>query len=145
MNYKGKHLTPWQPAEIVLLDKPKRMLVWDFEDSNPVEDTIYAYFPGRIYPCQGKFTTWKHCAEIPEARAARRATNRELAKWLAQGNGERRYVDNMEPDDGDVLVSSEHTYYTAYADRTVDEEISVRKWDDVEWHEPTADYLGLEA
>ena len=23
--------------------------------------------------------------------------------------------------------------------------IKVRKWDDSDWHEPTADYLGLEA
>lgn len=57
-------------------------------------------------------------------------TNRELAEWLARGNGEicmsdiRLSYHNYEEDDKPVT------------------EMFVRKWDDV-WHRPTRQYLGL--
>lgn len=62
-------------------------------------------------------------------------TNRELAKWLAQGNGEIRVGDtafheqNYDVEDGEYPVSSNTL---------------IRKWEDTEWHKPTREYMGLD-
>ena len=82
----------------------------------------------------------KFSYKIPaEESKPRRATNRELAKWLAQGNGEMRYE------------RKQYVYYASTCfDYDTDNEdeprfgIHVRKWDDTDWHEPTAYYMGIE-
>lgn len=68
-------------------------------------------------------------------------TYRELAKWLAQGNGECYYF----PDNGRWKSScfNELRYTDDESDKVV-HNVMVRKWDENEWHVPTADYLGLE-
>lgn len=77
-----------------------------------------------------------HNIELPDPPKPRRATNRELARWLAQGNGEYK----------EIITDHEccMTYFY-YSDRGRDVElqkgIKVRKWSDTEWHEPTVDYL----
>lgn len=77
---------------------------------------------------------------LAEESKPRRATNRELAKWLSQGNGEMRYE------------QKQHVYYSSTCfDYDIDNEdeprfgIQVRKWDDTDWYEPTADYMGIES
>ena len=67
----------------------------------------------------------------------RRATNRELARWLAQGDGEWINVK-------DTWTSSDYLYEYEKYDEPLIKDIRVRKWSDTEWHEPTADYLGIE-
>lgn len=69
----------------------------------------------------------------------RRATNRELAKWLREGNGDVGY--GM---DGIPVAFIGFRYYANEEDFPVREDVYIRKWEDTEWHEPTADYLGLE-
>jgi hypothetical protein len=68
-------------------------------------------------------------------------THRELAKWLAQGNGECCYF----PDNCERKSScfNELRYTDDKSDKVV-HNIMVRKWNEDEWHVPTADYLGLE-
>ena len=41
-------------------------------------------------------------------------------------------------------VLSNWNYSTDEESKALDESLSVRKWDDTEWHNPTREYLGLE-
>lgn len=63
-------------------------------------------------------------------------TNRELARWLAQGNGECKQSDS------DMWFSTYH-YYWSGEDNTPAGNL-VRKWEDTEWQRPTRAYLGLD-
>lgn len=68
-------------------------------------------------------------------------TNRELARWLAQGKGEFAYL----TEHGtyiDCYNSINYSYDTDNWD--VQDNIRVRKWEDTEWHTPTRKYMGLE-
>ena len=68
-------------------------------------------------------------------------TYRELSRWLAQGNGEYCYYGD------DSRCKSDCFNELRYRDEDADEivrDIMVRKWDDTEWYNPTASYLGLE-
>lgn len=77
-----------------------------------------------------------HCAEIPEV-VCRRATNRELAKWLVLGSGQYKVS-------GGIRIWTEHPYDIGQDDDACSKFIKVRKWCDKEWHEPTREYLGFE-
>lgn len=74
----------------------------------------------------------------------RRATNRELALWLAQGNGEACYFNKVTP----TACFTEFRYHPDYADDLVStrrtSRLMVRRWHDIKWNAPTIDYLGLE-
>lgn len=65
----------------------------------------------------------------------RRATNRELARWIAEGKGE-------------ILIPHCVTQHVSYAVGQDNAECvsgqQVRKWSDTEWHEPTVDYLDID-
>lgn len=143
MKYKGIELKEFTSDKTVVFDPPKKMLVWDKDNGKPIQCDVLMYHPRYTYPVICADDSFRYCAEIPELKP-RRATNRELAKWLAQGKGEKKYVDDTEPDDGCFYASIEFTYACSCADDSVAEEFFVRKWDDDEWHEPTADYMGLE-
>ena len=68
-------------------------------------------------------------------------TYRELSRWLAQGNGEYCYYGD------DSRCKSDCFNELRYRDEDADEivrDIMVRKWDDTEWYNPIASYLGLE-
>ena len=60
----------------------------------------------------------------------RRMTNKELSRWLAEGNGERV----------DVITKYVSANYVLYAEgkdnEACDEDIRIREWDSDEWHEP---------
>lgn len=68
-------------------------------------------------------------------------TNRELARWLAQGRGECRLCSM-----GDVSPYAQMAF--RYCDKDgflpVKGIVLVRKWDDKEWHKPTREYMGLD-
>ena len=138
MKYKGIELNEFTSDRPVLFDPPKKMLVWSFGDLEPCERTVMAYVPGRTFRSViAKSDEYSSCAEIPEQPESRRATNIELAKWLARGNGI-------------VLRSCEDLCSTTHSADVIElydecpAQCLVRKWDDEEWHVPTADYMGLE-
>ena len=89
MKYKGIELKEFESEKPVLFDPPKRMLVWNDCDDEPSKDNVFAFIPKAKthFPVIGTDDSFEHCAEIPEVMC-RRATNRELAKWLVQGNGQ---------------------------------------------------------
>ena len=134
MKYKGIELK--KITEPQIFDPPKKMLVWSREsDVNPTEHYVYAIVNRGADSCPVicQYATWKYCAEIPEVPEL--VTYRELARWLAKGNGEAMWSST---------VLSNWNYTTDEENKVLDESLSVRKWDDTEWHKPTREYLGLE-
>lgn len=137
MKYNGTELKEFTSDRPVVFDPPRKMLVWDTGRIEASARAVQAYIPGRHWPVIAEDNNWMHCAEIPEEPKPRRATNMELAKWLAQGRG---------------LVTERDSLYEETFLRIVKgtecqdcpDCLLVRKWDDEEWHEPTADYMGLE-
>lgn len=135
MKYKGIELNEFTSEKPVLFDPPKLMLVWNDDDSEPFKDDVFAFIPNRCYPVIATDDNLDHCAEIPEVMC-RRATNRELAKWIVLGNGQCQVSGGR--------IWTEHHYDIGQDDDACPKFILVRKWDDTEWHEPTLEYLGLE-
>lgn len=133
MKYAVKELVEITTPQV--FNPPKKMLVWDnsIKHAKPSVQTVYSVIIKDTGATQaiGESRRWSHCAEIPTAR---RATNRELAKWCAQVNGENT--------DG-CWVYQTHAYPKAAENIEVDENILVRKWEDADWHEPTVDYMGI--
>lgn len=135
MKYKGIELKEFESEKPVVFDPPKLMLVWDDGDSEPSKENVFAFIPTRCYPVIATDEDFDHCAEIPEV-VCRRATNRELAKWLVLGNGQYQVSGGR--------IWTEHHYDIGQDDDACSRFIKVRKWCDKEWHEPTLEYLGLE-
>ena len=131
MKYHGIEIT--EVTEPKLFDPPKKMLVWD-SDTDAVELEVYAIASRKDFPVICEYSTWRHCAEIPEEPEQKPVTRRELARWLAQGNGEVK--------DGNV-VYSDWDYFAENENKAVNDGMVVRKWDETEWHKPTREYLGL--
>lgn len=146
MKYKGIELKRFASDKPVTFDPPKKMVVWNSVEgeSSLTIDEVIAYIPERAFHGRKsvicKLELYGNCAEIPEEPKPRRATNRELSKWLAQGNGEWGISKFG------VIEKAEIGWFydTGYEKQTLHSELRVRKWEDSEWHEPTADYLGLE-
>jgi hypothetical protein len=123
-------------TETKVFDEPHDMFVWNNSDNVPTRRSVCAIIPyrhaGSVITTNGAY---EHCAEIPEKPAPRMATNRELARWLAQGNGE--VIDSTH------YINTYHEYFRCLDKDEVHKTIQVRKWDDTEWHEPTVDYMGI--
>lgn len=119
--------------------QPHKMLCWSDKATCPLEEYVVAIVKrsdDMLFITD--HSIWSHGAEIPEEPRSRRATNRELARWLAQGNGECT-PDN--PVNGYTYTS--YQYCSCDGDSPVDD-FRVRNWEDSDWHEPTARYMGLE-
>ena len=135
MKYKGIELKEFTSEKPVLFDPPKLMLVWNDCDSGPSEANVFAFIPNRCYPVIGTDNSFDHCAEIPEVHESKLVTYRELARWLAKGNGEVK---------NETTICPNWNYWDDQENCIVKKSLSVRKWDETEWHEPTREYLGLE-
>ena len=129
MKYKGIELEEITEPQIFNPSKP--MLVWDSDEKCPCVLNVCAIVNRDGFRVITERSAWRHCAEIPEVLA----TNRELARWLAEGKGEVM--------DQDGLFTS-WFYWKGKEDAPVKDSLFVRKWDDTEWHSPTREYLGLE-
>lgn len=150
MKYKGQELKEITTPNID--NPPKKMLVWDEGYTEPLERVVCAtaidncgdlfFFTRNKDKQLGGLVTWSHCAEIPEEPKPRRATNRELSRWLAEGNGEWLYEHTEKFNDD--YASINYHYDARVTNDEVSEGIKVRKWDDINWHAPTAEYMGIE-
>lgn len=153
INYNGMELEEFTSDKPVFFDKPVRALCWNNNGwQGGICEYVIAFIP-RSDSCLAvtDHTTWLHMALLPDPPKPRRATNRELARWLAQGNGQIQYDDKTKnfgkSPDGErhkALKSTTTFEYFGADDFYVVADIQVRKWLDIEWHEPTVDYLGLE-
>ena len=135
MEYKGIELK--EVTEPQLFDPPKKMLVWG-RYKNITELNVYAIVGRKDFPVICENSTWQHCAEIPKVHELELVTYRELARWLAEGNGEVK----DENDEGTICMS--RFYWEGQENNAVEDSIHVRKWYDTEWHKPTREYLGLD-
>lgn len=141
IKYKGMELE--EITEPQIFDPPKTMVVDDGQNSprTAIVTAILAQSSGHSFRVltDNNVICYRHCALLPEKPAPRRATNRELAKWLAQGNGEWGISKFG------VIEKAEIGWFydTGYEKQTLQSELRVRKWDDTEWHEPDVEYMGI--
>lgn len=142
MKHKGIELK--EVTEPQVFDPPRKMLVIDELDDEPQEKVVVAIAANGashnviVERRLGKYEGYQRCFEIPEEPKPRRATNREVARWLTEGRGQVYCVG----------AANSHTFYSYQEgedDTAIYANMRVRKWGDTEWHEPTADYMGLEA
>ena len=132
MKYKG--IEQKEVTEQQIFNPPKLMLVWN-DITDIVELNVYAIVNRKDYPVICKNSNWRHCAEIPEAPEQKPVTHRELARWVAEGNGEIKNENSVCPN---------WNYWVEKENKAISDRLLVRKWDETEWHKPTRDYLGLE-
>ena len=138
INYNGMELEVFNPDKSVAFDPPIKCVGWNNEDvkvefelSSALSKDIWIHrFIGKSNDAPVAFM---FCAILIDPPKPRRATNRELSRWLAQGNGECL----GSQDDADTAWNYPQECY----DTDVREGAKVRKWSDTEWHEPTVDYL----
>lgn len=142
IKYNGMELD--EVTEPQIFDPPRTMLVW-VDCSGHVEDNVKKAEVVAILPRTAlKYPIiteddggYEHGAFIPKKPAPRRATNRELAKWLAQGNGE--WCNCI----GDSSRAAIEWWYDQGHSETKANNVFVRKWDDTEWHSPDVEYMGI--
>ena len=77
-----------------------------------------------------------------ELNKVRKGTYRDIARWLAHGNGE--VTEGIKIDGKGPNVKSSLWYSAEKSDDTVSNEVRIRNWDDTEWHVPTVNYMGIE-
>lgn len=128
-----------------------RVHAWRFVYYDPNYELKLAYEQGKKIECKRKGDAWGDLdwdytpspawLDDHEYRIQPEGTNlvtkRELAKWLAMGNGEYQVRR------GDQFSCFNDYSYDAQDANEPTEIPCVRKWNDSEWHEPTREYLGL--
>lgn len=129
-----------------VFDPPRDMVTWNYRNGefcDVAEREVLAILPNIMQHDRVVFKSGisigyaKYCALLPDPPKPRRATNIELTKWLAQGNG-------MVKNGNNKIFASMGGYNLEKLNNACAGWVKVRKWGDTEWHEPTADYLGLE-
>lgn len=140
INYNGMELE--EVTEPQIFDPPKRCVVFDsYDEIKRVIMNVVAVLPASFNEGGGILSViteekqyWKHCALLPDPPKPRRATNRELSRWLAQGNGEWKH-------EAFCTANIGMQYDEDVRDKQLYDNVVVRKWSDTEWHEPDVDYL----
>ena len=132
MKYKGIELK--EVTEPKLFNPPKKMLVWDHDYGCPSTANVCAIINRNNFRVITESAAWRHCAEIPTVTESELVTYRELAHWLAKGNGEVKNANTICPN---------WNYWDDQENCIVKNSIYVRKWDETEWHKPTREYIGL--
>ena len=66
-------------------------------------------------------------------------THRQLARWLARGNGEQIVLNDVDALD-ELISGDEWIYAVKDADKPVPDTVRVRRWEDDDWFKPTLDY-----
>lgn len=158
IKYNGMELVveEYRPENPETYEPPKKMLVWseDLKDFAVLEKVLYVnprYRFVSVLQDNGHIAVFDHCALIPETPASRMATNRELAKWLAQGNGEVLTLMQTANRNPREMVETAWHYFSGEYNETVDYGFEgqrckgVRKWGDTEWHTPDVEYMGIAA
>ena len=144
IKYNGMELEEVTKPHI--FDPPKKCVCWNDEfPLNKSEAYVAAILPvssnwiHRVFVRQQNDTPgiYSHCALLPDHPKPRRATNRELARWLIEGKAQIKHGDSD-------MVYVGWNYKEFEDDLPCSNDLLVRRWEDTEWHEPTVDYMGLE-
>ena len=119
---------------------PRMMWVWDSAE-NCKEKMRVLYFSERnvVYPIvvlasnDFDICRYRHCAEITKTR---RMTNKELSRWLREGQTrECKYLNNGRSNNTNIVFCY-HTYFESVADEVVDDDTILIRENDGEWREP---------
>lgn len=103
--------------------REKGKSIW--HDDAPAWDERFAY---RIKPMQTKVTP--HCFDASKGEPKkRRMTNQELAKWLADGKGQKVTING----NGNAIT---YHNYELDEDAKLAPDCMIRGWNETEWHEP---------
>ena len=143
MKYKGIELKDIADTP-QLVNPPRDMLVWDDGDTEPTKERVFAVVASTLKDCRvivernNSCLRYSHCAEIPEEPKPRRATWKQLAYWLMDGKG-------LVVDDYTSRVDTGVFFNRIDLDEEVSENLKVMRRDDTDWHEPTLEYMELEA
>ena len=138
INYNGMELE--EVTEPQIFDPPRKCVVFDsYDEEKSVIRNVVAVLPASFNECGGSVITeekqyWKHCAILPDPPKPRRATNRELARWLIEGNAQIRHSYSD-------MVYVGWNYEEFEDDLPCSNDVLVRKWSDTEWHKPDVDYM----
>lgn len=142
INYNGMELEEFTSKKPVAFPKGTRAVFWEDNIAKDIfrfEGEIISYLPYLKDPAvpfscirhNGSHATFAHCVLLPDTPKPHRATNRELARWLAQGNGE--LTRGSEDRYGRGPYTKTYLYYsTDEQDNPVPSECRVRKWSDTE-------------
>lgn len=95
--------------------------------------TIESYAEELNFWVKEKEPKWLNNVKYRVKQNDKFCTNRQLAKWLAQGNGESMIG---------LCASTYHIYEENEANKELKYTL-VRKWDDEDWHNPTLGYMGV--
>lgn len=149
ITYNGMDLEEQLYSEPTIINDSREAIVWN-DYANKDRVIVLSYDPRSKYPVRSNNDRfWKHFAFIPEKPAPSMATNRELAKWLAQGNGEVLSLMPTTNGHSREVVTTDWYYFSGDDSKTVDYGFEgqrckgVRKWDDEEWHTPDVEYMGI--
>lgn len=128
---------------------------WKFVYYDPHYEIKLSHEQGKKIECKRKGDAWEDWNYTPKPEwlddyeyrikpeEEKPVTNRELAMWLAMGNGQFCYYG----DDGyESNVYPYHDYSMVVENEnceTTELKVKVRKWTDIEWHLPTREYMGL--
>lgn len=139
MQYKGHELKPLTERKV--WDEPHEMLCWDEDCEDAEIRRVLAYFPEledkyHVICVDGGW--FFKCAEIPEEPKPRMATWKELAYWLMDAKG-------LVFDEETKRVDTGVYFPKDCIDEYVSGRWKVMRRDDTEWHEPTVEYMNLEA
>ncbi len=138
INYNGMELEEFISNKPIFFEPPKKCVVWFGPGDEPIETEVYECDPRIKAPFRTLSNTmWPHCAILPNPPKPRRATNRELARWLIEGKAQIKHGDSD-------MVYVGWNYKEFEDDLPCSNDLLVRRWEDTEWHEPTVDYMGLE-
>lgn len=98
-----------------------------------VLNTVVAKFTDKCVGCKGDscFKCKQLQDFIKNIKFTRRMTNKELAEWVAKGNGEVKHTG-----DWNITVDHYHNYFVSAENEEVNDNVSIREWGSDEWKEP---------
>lgn len=137
MKYNGQELTPITKPQI--FDPPKKMLVWDDYFTKPYVTPVCAITGSRHHQVVTTLSCYSYCAEIPQEpkTTSKRATNLQLAEWLARGKG-------LWKSKGMVYLSDSIAPHQDSLEKEVGDDILIYPFKSLIWLEPTLENMGLE-
>lgn len=126
--------------------------IWDTNDEeylefmfaycDPLYDCKVAYSKGASIECRCKGSTtrwlpiphpsWDERYEYRVKPKEIVATNKQVAEWLSKSNGQIRL---------ECTISTDYEYSLSMDNATCG--YKVRRWEDIEWHDATHEYLGI--
>lgn len=98
-----------------------------------VLNTVVAKFTDKCVGCKGDscFKCKPLQDFIKNIKFTHRMTNRELAEWVAKGNGEVKHTGEW-----NITVDHFHNYFTCDENEEVNDNVSIREWGSDKWKEP---------